>query len=53
MKSYRNYLRAIGRKPIVPDRLRTEKAAGTVEIVRDYRTGGWLRHEYEHELLRD
>ncbi len=49
MKSYKQYLRAIGRKPI-PDisRLRTVKQPGDVEIV--YRDGNWVRHVHEERV---
>jgi hypothetical protein len=53
VKSYRNFLSAIGRKRIDADRLRTVKEHGTVEIVRDHRDRTWRRHEYEHPLLKD
>lgn len=51
MKDYRQFLKAIGRKPIDPGTLRTRKTHG-VEIVRDRRAaGGWRLHRYEEDML--
>jgi hypothetical protein len=53
MKSYRNYLNAIGRRRIDPDKLRTVKEHGSIEIAWDCRDRDWRRIEYEHPLLKD
>lgn len=51
---YRRYLKAIGRRPVDPDRLRTAKAPGTVEIVRDRRQAdGFRLYRYSHPALED
>lgn len=50
---YRAYLKAIGRRPVVAAKLRTAKAPGTVEIVRNHPTGEHVLHRYVHPLLED
>jgi hypothetical protein len=53
VKTYRNYLSAIGRRRIDVDKLRTVKEHGTVEIAWDHRDRAWRRIVYEHPLLKD
>lgn len=48
MRSYRTYLRSVGRKPINPAKLRTEKRPGDVEIVH-VGNGEYRLHRYEEE----
>jgi len=45
MKSYRQYLKAIGRKPLRGP-LRTKKRAGDVELVWDARVGDWVTYRH-------
>jgi len=49
MRSYRTYLRSVGRKSIGGLKLRTEKRPGDVEIIRDPKTGEWIKHVHEGE----
>ena len=48
MKSYRQYLKAIGRKPL-RGKLRTDKKPGDVELVWDARVGEYVVHRHEGE----
>lgn len=47
-RSYKDYLRAAGVKPIKGN-LRTSKPAGSIEIAYDPRTGDYERFEHEGE----
>ena len=44
--TYRHYLKAIGRKPVDTDKLRTVKRAGDIEI------GCWCPKRKEHVAIR-
>ncbi len=46
MRSYRTYLKSVGRKPL-PSNLRTVKRPGDLEIV--YRDGEWVTYRHEGE----
>ena len=48
MRSYKDHLRAIGRKPL-PKNLRTPKKAGEVEIAWDSEGGVYVAHRHEGE----
>ena len=48
MRSYKDHLRAIGRKPL-PKNLRTPKKAGEVEIAWDSEAGEYVAHRHEGE----
>jgi len=48
MKSYRQYLKAIGRKPLRGP-LRTTKKPGDVELVWDAKAGEYVAHRHEGE----
>ena len=45
MGDYRSYLRSIGRKPI-RGKIRTQRQAGDVEVVRDHRAGEYVLVRY-------
>ena len=48
MRSYKDHLRAIGRKPL-PRNLRTKKAEGDIELPWDPRQGEYVKHVHEVE----
>lgn len=48
--SYRTFMRALGRKSVANAKLRTERLPGHVEIVRDHRTGQWIKITYDEQV---
>lgn len=47
IRTHRDYLKAIGRKPVRPDQLRTARRPGDIEIVWCPRTRDWVKHVHE------
>lgn len=43
-------MRALGRKSVANAKLRTERLPGHVEIVRDHRTGQWIKITYDEQV---